>query len=122
MLNKLIKKICEQQKGKNDSSPAYCVGEQIKEICERQPRYAEIVLTDLELPEMSIDKVADKLQEYADKNHKKPGAFCITPKIAEGIIRKFYGIEEAIEQVDIEEVPLCPTLEHVNLEDFFDED
>lgn len=95
MLNELIEKISAQQKGKEDTD-VWMVGEQLKEICKNTPGAAELVLRDLDIPEMSIDKCADKIKEYADEIQKKNKSkrICVPPQTAEKIIREFYGIHE----------------------------
>lgn len=119
MLNEVLKKINAQQKGLKQDSPAFCVGEQLKAIAQSSTKCAELLLQDLDQPQGNIKEVAKKLQEYADKNHKGPGAFCITPQVADSIIRKHYGLPE-IEIVPIEEpVPSRPQQRRkVNLADF----
>ena len=119
MLNEIVKKITQQQTKLDASSPAFVVGEQIKEMCEKQPSIRELILQDLDIPEMSIQKVAEKLKEYADKNRKGAKQFCITPLVAEKIIRDFYGLPEREEQVSLSEPK--PDTAHINLEDFFDD-
>lgn len=115
MLNELINKINEQQKELKQDSPAFCVGEQLKDICSKSPKYVELVLQDLDQPQGNIKELAKKLQEYSDKHHKGAGCFCITPMIADKIIRNFYGLPDA-EQIEIE-APAAPTHKRINLED-----
>lgn len=91
MFDKLIEKIAEQQKGKENTA-AYMVGEQLKDICRKIPEAAEIVLRDLELPEMSIEKVEKKIHEYANKQKRSGNCVCIPPNVAEDIIKEFYGL------------------------------
>lgn len=86
--------IAKQQEG-HENEPAFMIGEQLKEIAAREPRSAELLAQDLTVKEMSLEAAAKKLQEYADKNHGKARAFCITPIVAEGILRKFYGLPKA---------------------------
>ena len=120
MLNQIIKKITEQQDKLDASSPAFIVGEQLKEMCEKQPSIRELILQDLDVPEMSIQKAADKLKAYADKNHKSAKCFCITPLVSEKILREFYGLPAREEQVSLSE-PVAPNTVHINLEDFFND-
>ena len=82
----------EQQKGKEGTAP-WMVGEQLKEIAEREPACAELLAKDLTVSGMGIADAEKKLKAYADKN-KNNGFCCITPKVAEGILRKFYGLPE----------------------------
>lgn len=95
MLQQLIEKITEQQQGKEETA-VYMVGEQLKDICRMNPDAAEIVLQDLELPEMTIEKAAEKIKAYADEQHKKNkgNCVCVPPDVAENIIAEFYGIKE----------------------------
>lgn len=88
---RLLALIEEQQKG-HENEPLFMVGEQLKEIAEREPAAVELLENDLSNSEMTLGKAAEKLKEYADKNHGKSTCFCITPKVAEKILREFYGI------------------------------
>ena len=84
----------EQQQAKlSDTEPAWMVGEQLKDICHDDETAAAIVAEDLMSEAMSLTKAAAELKKYADQN-KKGRCFCITPKVAEGILRKFYGLPE----------------------------
>ena len=95
LINEVIRKIESQQKGK-EGTAVYGVGEQLKDICRTTPGAAELVLHDLDVEEMSIDKCEKKIKERADELHKKKGgsSVCVTPAEADGIIRKFYGIPD----------------------------
>ena len=89
----VIEKISEQQKKLKDTEPAWMVGEQLKDIC-RDPKCAELVGVDLDNPAMSLTKCEAKIHEYANRNHKGQ-SFCVSPRVAEGIIREFYGLPKA---------------------------
>lgn len=93
MLEKTIAKIEAQQKELDEFSPVYQVGEQLKDILRDDPAQAGIVFEDLENPDMSIAKAERKIKEFADK-HKKGGASCVPPRIADKIIREFYGLAD----------------------------
>ena len=88
---KLYDLITEQQKG-HETAPRFMIGEQLKEIAEREPLSAELLERDLEIEEMNLAAAEKHFQEYADKNHGKAKAFCITPKAAERLLREFYGL------------------------------
>jgi hypothetical protein len=92
-IEKVTAVICEQQENCK-GTPAYYAGEQLKEICKGSERIAEIVYTDLQNPDMSIQKAEAQIKKYADDNHKGARSFCVPPDVAEGILRKFYGIDE----------------------------
>ncbi len=81
-----------QQKGKENTAP-WMVGEQLKDICRADTRCAEIVAQDLQNKDMSIDNCEKRIKAWADKN-KKGNFSCVSPNVAEDIIRKFYGLPE----------------------------
>ena len=104
MTTKLKEIIEEQQKG-HEREPRFTIGEQLKEIAEREPLSAELLERDLQISEMSLAAAEKHFQEYADKNHGKAKAFCITPTVAEEILRKFYGLPERKSSGTGEEAP-----------------
>lgn len=85
-----------QQKGKEDTAP-WMVGEQLKDICRQDPHCAEIVAQDMANPSMSLVECEKKIKAKADEMQKKgkQKCVCITPNVAEQIIREFYGLPEA---------------------------
>lgn len=93
-MERLIKIIEAQQQGK-ETSPVFMVGEQLKDIAEREPGTVELLIQDLQIPEMSLEAAEKKIKEYADKNRKGAFSFCVSPKVAEDILRKFYGLPDA---------------------------
>ena len=90
----LYQMIEAQQKGQ-ENTPAWMIGEQLKEIAAREPASAELLEQDLANEAMSLKAAAKKLQEYADKHRGSARAYCITPQVAEGILREFYGLPKA---------------------------
>lgn len=92
-INNAISKIEAQQKGK-EKTAVWMVGEQLKDICRESSHNADIISTDLDNPELSLKKCERKIEEYA-RNHKNGGCGCCPPNVADGIIRKFYGIPTA---------------------------
>lgn len=83
-----------QQKMDGEGSTVWCAGEQLADIAMAEPESAELLARDLELPEMSIEKAEGKIREYADKNRKGAKSFGVSPLVADGILRKFYGLPE----------------------------
>ena len=79
-----------QRKGHDEDAVYYC-GEHILDICRGNEAFAEIVLTDLDNAEMTVEKCEREIKKYADK-HKKGNCAVVPPKVAEDIIRKFYGL------------------------------
>ena len=90
-----------QQKGLEDTT-VYMVGQQLKDICRSDPACAAIVAEDLQNKEMSIAACEKKIKAYADeiKAKKKVRAVGVSPEAAERIIRQFYGLPEAVAQVE----------------------
>lgn len=111
--DKLIKLIEAQQKGK-ENTDVFMVGEQLKDIGSESEHNAEILLQDLQIKTMDLVAGAAKLKDYADKNHKGAKCFCISPKVADGILREFYGLEKP------EEVERKPAAEAVQESEFID--
>ena len=107
MLNECIRKIEEQQKGTEGTAVFFC-GEQLKDIIKDTPGAAEIVLKDLDVKEMSITECEKKIKALADKRHKEHKGSCafVSPKEADEIIRKFYGIPVAAENTAAENIDL----------------
>lgn len=83
-----------QQKG-HETEPVYMIGEQIKELAQREPANIELLEQDLVTDGMKLSDIATRFQEYADKNHGSQKCFCITPKVAEKLIREFFGLSES---------------------------
>ena len=69
------------------------VGEQLKDICRREPRSAELIARDLQVEAMSITEAEKKIKAFAD-GHKTGNFACVTPGEADNILREFYGLPE----------------------------
>lgn len=63
-----IEKIEAQQKGLQEGSAPWCVGEQLKDICKMEPWAAELVEKDLDVPEMDLIHAEKKIKDYAYKH------------------------------------------------------
>ena len=111
----VFEKIAALQKGKEGTAP-WMVGEQLKDICCREPECAELVEKDLDVKGMGLEDCEKKIKAYAD-SHKKGKFACVPPNVAEDIIRKFYGLPDRRE-----EKPVAPAQEQpagfVDLTDF----
>lgn len=90
---KAIAALEAQQAKVKPRSAQWMAGEQLKEICRREPASAELVAQDLEQPAMSIVEAEKKIKAFADK-HKTGSFSCVTPAEAERILREFYGLPE----------------------------
>lgn len=103
----LIAKIEAQQKGK-EGMPEFGIGEQLKDIARAEPASAELIDQDLDKEGMGLEDVAEEFEDYADEMHKKKkgSCICITPQVAEDLIRKFYGLpEREADPAPVEEKP-----------------
>lgn len=100
----VFEKIEAQQRGKENTA-AWMVGQQLKDICRADPHCAELVLQDLDNPEMSIDKAERQLDAYARKQSRKNNGVCVPPNVAEDILRKFYGLPEAAPAPNLTLIP-----------------
>ena len=102
-----IEKITAQQKAYGKKKKVYWVGEDLKEIVCESEAIAELVATDLDNENMSIKEVEKKIEAYAKKNDG-----CTPAKVAEKIIRDFYGLPPKGEAP-----PKPDTPKIINLED-----
>lgn len=98
-MEKLREVIDAQRKGKEDT-PVFMVGEQLLDIAAVEPLALELLLQDLTIPEMSLEHAEKKIKAWADK-HKKGNCCCVSPRVAEGILREFYGIPARGESVEL---------------------
>lgn len=106
-----------QQKGK-ENTPAWMVGEQLKDICRNEPASAELVAQDLSNTGMGIAECEKKIKKYADA-HRKDNSYCVIPTVAEDIIRKFYGLPERGAASVPAPAPANEALPILNMADFF---
>ena len=88
---KAIRRIEELQGKLQQGSAPWVVGEQLKEICEREPASAELLLDDLKGSGMGLADAEKKIKAYADK-HKTRNFAYVSPQKAEEILREFYGL------------------------------
>ena len=92
----VFEKIESLQKGL-EGTDAYMAGQQLQDICRREPECAPLVLADLDNPDMSLKAAAGKIKAWADAKQKetKSKCVCVPTDVAEGILRKFYGLPDA---------------------------
>lgn len=92
-LENAIQEITAQQAKLNQYSPAFQLGEQLKDIISESPDVAGIVLEDLKQKGMGmgITDCEKKIAAFA-REHKSGNYGCCPPKEADRIIREFYGI------------------------------
>lgn len=99
---RLEEKIRAQQGA--EGTDVWMIGEQILEIAEREPASAELLEKDLEVAAMSLPEAAKAMKAFADEKHSKVkgNCVCVTPKEADGVLRKFYGLPEKTDTPVIE--------------------
>lgn len=116
----VFEKIESLQKGLEETD-AYTVGEQLKDICRREPECAPLVLTDLDNPDMSLKAAAGKIKAWADakQKEKKAKCVCVPPDVEEGILRKFYGLPDAPDVVKNQPEPVTEAAPILDLASFF---
>ena len=93
----VYEKIEAQTKGK-DFTDVWMVGRQLADIIRGKGELEEIVDKDLDVPGMGLADCAKKIKVWADEKQKelKTKCVCVPPEIADGIIRKFYGLPDAV--------------------------
>ena len=116
----VFEKIEAQQKGL-EGTDAYMAGQQLKEICRREPECAQLVLADLENPDMSLKAAAEEIEAWADAKYEenKTKCVCVPPDVAEGILRKFYGLPDAPEDGQRQPEPVTEATPILDLASFF---
>lgn len=105
-----------QQEREKGRTPAWMVGEQLKDICRREPMSAELIVQDMANASMHIQAAAKEIKKYADE-HRTGNFACVTPTEAEDILRKFYGLPER-EEAPEPAFTGASAETSVNLEDF----
>lgn len=116
----VFEKIESLQKGLEETD-AYTVGEQLKDICRREPECAPLVLTDLDNPDMSLKAAAGKIKAWADTKQKEKKAkyVCVPQDVAEGILRKLYGLPDASDAGQSQPEPVTEAAPILDLASFF---
>ena len=105
-LKRALELIENEQKNLPKYSPARMVGLQLRDIILQEsdrpfdggPAAAELVARDLEAKGMGLADCEKKIKAWADKHRNGSSAVCVTPDIAEDIIREFYGLRPRTKQ------------------------
>ena len=90
----VYEKIGELQAKLDPESCAYEIGEQLKDICCRDPACEAILLEDLQNPDMGL-AAADKMLYGWGRNHKVGNCCGISGRKADELLREFYGLPAA---------------------------
>lgn len=86
-----VRAIEAQQAKVKCRSAVWMVGEQLKDICRREQRSAQLLVQDLGREAMSLIHAEKKIKAFADK-HRTGSFACVTPAEADRILREFYGL------------------------------
>lgn len=114
-------KIGELQSKLAPDSCAYEIGEQLKDICRRDPACEQILLEDLQNPDMGLSAADKMLYDWGENQAKGKGGFGISGRKAEELLREFYGLPAAGEAVAVPAVTAVPVLDgpfSLNLDEF----
>lgn len=111
-----------QQAKVKPRSAQWMVGEQLKDICRREPGSAQLLARDLRVKDMDITAAEKKIKAFAD-GHRTGGFVCVTPAEADRILREFYGLPEPGELPAAPEPPApapvsAPSGKIIDLDDF----
>ena len=97
---KLVEIISEQQKG-HENTDVFGIGEQLKDMAEGNAKITELLINDLTTDGMKLKDAAQVLKKHADSIRGKSNVVCITPKVADELLRKFYGLPSAQEKEQV---------------------
>ena len=89
-----LKMIIEDQRKGHENEPMWMVGQQLLDIAAHEPAAVEILKQDLSVSGMGLKDAAGALKAYADKNRGGKREYCITPNVADKILRDFYKLPE----------------------------
>ena len=108
MYDNLERCIRHQLQG-HDGDTVEMVGEQLLDMARGDDNAASILLNDMGVQDLTIEKAEKKIRAYADELHKKNKSNCVgvSPKKAEEILRKFYGLPAAEEAAAAEIDPFA---------------
>lgn len=121
-MDKAIAAIEEQQAKVKARSAPWMVGEQLKDMVRREPGIGELIAQDLTVGGMSLEKAEVRIKAFADK-HRTGNFACVTPAEAEGILREYFGLPKAEEDLSTASRSPSPEGEAgtgvIDLADFF---
>ena len=91
MQESVIERIQAQQKKYQEDDLEYALAELMMDLCETEPQAAELIAQDIDKQEMTLEKCARHMEDYARKN-KKGNSYGMNDRKARRIVREFYGI------------------------------
>ncbi|MFT8889463.1 MAG: hypothetical protein ABF904_11680 [Ethanoligenens sp.] len=103
MLNEAIRAIEKQQEKLDQYSPAWCVGEQLKDILRETPAAAELVIQDIEQEKAAAIARAQELEKkLAIASNKETVLFAHLFEEMQGNFNQALGCVEKISENDVE--------------------
>lgn len=99
LFDNLERAVRAQLKG-HDGDTVEMAGEQLLDMARGNDHVCELLLNDLDVKDMTVEKAEKQIKAWADEVHKKNRGNCVgvSPKKAEEILRKFYGLPEAVKE------------------------
>ena len=99
-----LKRIIDDQRAGHENEPLWMVGQQLLDMAAEDPQKTlELLKQDLMVSGMELKDAAAALKAYADKNRGKRREFCITPNVADKILREFYKLPEM--KLEVRQMP-----------------
>ena len=96
----VYEKITELQGKVPPHSNAYYVGDHLKRICQADPRCCQILLEDLQNPDMGLEAADRALFEFGRSHAAGRQAFGFPDSVGEQVLREFYGLPDKAEAVE----------------------
>lgn len=90
---KALTKVSEKQSKYTENDKHYWIAEQVKDIASESDDNAQHIFNDLDDDKMSLKEIEKKIEKYA-----KAHGGCTPPKVADKIIRDFFGLAELAEK------------------------
>ena len=87
-----LREIIDKQRAGKEDSPVWTVGEQLLDMAAESSLNLELLKRDLEIEEMDLVHAEQQIKAWADKQKRSGNCVCVSPKVADGILRKFYGL------------------------------
>ena len=116
----VYEKIGELQAKLDPDSCAYEIGEQLKDICRRDPACEQILLEDLQNPDMGLAAADKMLYDWGRRQTKGKRGCGISGRKAEELLREFYGLPAAgaAAVTAVKDAPVSDGPFSLNLDDF----
>ena len=91
--DRLVDMIKKQQAG-HENKPRFTIGEQLKGMAKDNDHIADLLIADLGKTDLSLEAAEKMLAAYAGKHRGNAREYCITPTVADKLLRDMYGLPE----------------------------